>query len=146
MDENVVRSLIVINGCRNDLPIVWRLPRSLGEIPMSDLRHGWVKACQLKCGSVCAIAYMMPDGKPFVYGDHFREQILMISADQNDSVLLHELQDELLHLGRLRASVEDIAQNDQLVRLRIGEITRLIQRFMKFSIKTVNIGGDVVFH
>ena len=43
-------------------------------------------------------------------------------------------------------AVEDIAQDDQLVRLGIGEIPRLIQRFMKFGIKAVNIGGNVVFH
>ena len=29
---------------------------------------------------------------------------------------------------------------------RHGKIPRLIQRLMKFSIKSVNIGGDVVFH
>ena len=146
MDENVVRGLVVINGCRNDLPIVWRLPRSLCEIPMPDLRHGWVKACQLKCGSVGAVAYMMPDGKAFIDGDHFFKKIFMVPSNQDHSILIHELKDGLLHLHSFLPPVEDITQNDQLVRLRIGEIPRLIQRFMKFRIKAVNIGGDVVFH
>ena len=57
-----------------------------------------------------------------------------------------QLQDKPLLLDRLLAAVEDIAQDDQLVRLRIGEIPRLIQRLMKFGIKAVNIGGDVVIH
>ena len=146
MNKNVVRGLVVINGCRDDLLIEWRLPRSLGEIPMPDLRHGWIKACQLKRRSVCAIAYMMPDGKPFVNCDHLFKEIFMIPSNQDHSLLLHEPKDEVLHLYRFLPAVEDIAQNDQLVRLGLVEIPRLIQCFMKFRIKAVNIGGDVVFH
>ena len=113
---------------------------------MPDLRHGWIKACQLKRRTVGAVAHMMPDWQALVDRDHFRKEILMVSADHNDGVLLHELQDEPLHLDRLRAAVEDVAQDDQFVRLGIVEIPRLIQRFMKFGIKAVNIGGDIVFH
>ncbi len=70
----------------------------------------------------------------------------MVSPNQDHISLLHELENELLHLQGFLPAVEQIAQDDQLVRFRIVEIPRLIQRFMKFSIKAVNIGGDLVFH
>ena len=91
MDENVVRGLIVVNGYRDNLLIVRRLPRYLGEIPMPDLRHGRVIACQLQGRSVGAVTYMMPDGKPFVDRDHFLIEIFVIAANQDHGVLLHEL-------------------------------------------------------
>ena len=83
---------------------------------------------------------MMPDGKAFVNGDHFFKEIFMIPSNQDHSILLHELKDVFLHLYRFLPAVEDITQDDELMRLRIGEIPCLIQRFMKFSIKAVNIG------
>ena len=49
-------------------------------------------------------------------------------------------------IGLVLPAVEDITQDYQLVRPRIDEIPHLIQRFMKFGIKAVNNGGDVVFH
>lgn len=57
-----------------------------------------------------------------------------------------QLQDEPLLLDRLLATIEDITQDDQLVRLGIVEIPHIIQCHMKFSVKAVNISGDVVFH
>ena len=70
----------------------------------------------------------------------------MIPADQDHGVQLQKRKDKSLHLNGFLAAVEDIAQDDQLVQLRIGEIPRLIQRLMKFGIKAVNIGGNEVFH
>ena len=56
----------------------------------------------------------------------------------------HEMPESII--GLVLPAVEDITQDYQLVRPRIGEIPHLIQRFMKFGIKAVNNGGDVVFH
>ena len=39
-----------------------------------------------------------------------------------------------------------IAQHDQLMRLRIGEVSCRIQRIVEFGIEAVYIGGNVVFH
>ena len=70
----------------------------------------------------------------------------MVSPNQDHVVLLHELQNKVLHLHGFQPAVKQIAQDDQPVRLGIGEIPGLIQRLMKFIVKAVNIGGDIVFH
>ena len=49
----------------------------------------------------------------------------MIPADQNHGVLLQKGENEALHLHGFLPAIEDIAQDDQLVRLGIGEIPRL---------------------
>ena len=69
-----------------------------------------------------------------------------LDTNQDYGVLIQKGENEALHLHGFLPAVEDIAQDDELMRLRIGEIPRLIQRLMKFGIKAVNIGGDVVFH
>lgn len=76
----------------------------------------------------------------------FLGEIFRIPANRDHGVLLHEWENEALHLHGFLPAVEEIAQDDQLVRLGINEIPRFIQRLMKFSIKAVNIGGDVIFH
>ncbi len=70
----------------------------------------------------------------------------MIPADQDHGGLRQKGENEALHFLGFLPAFEDIAQDNQLVWLEIDEIPRLIQRLMKFSIKAVNIGGDVVFH
>ena len=146
VDKNVVRGLIIVYHRRNDLSIIGCVLRRLGEIEMADEGQPGVIARQLQGGSVGPVALVVPDGQALVNRDHFLIEILMIPTNQDHGILLHELQDELLHLHSFQPAVEEIAQDDQLVRFRIVEIPRLIQRLMKFRIKAVHIGGDVVFH
>ena len=87
-----------------------------------------------------------PERVPVSVSDHFLVEIFMIPPDQDHGVLLQKGEDEALHLHGFLPAVEDIPQDDQLVRLWIVEIPRFIQRLMKFRIKAVNIGGDIVFH
>ena len=120
--------------------------RRLGEIEIADEGQTGVIACQLQGRSVGTVALVVPDRQALVDCNHFLVEIFMIPTDQDHGVLLQKGEDEPLHLHGFLPAVEDIAQDDELMRLRIGEIPRLIQRLMKFSIKAVNIGGDVVFH
>ena len=69
----------------------------------------------------------------------------MVPADE-DQVVSHVLQDEFLHLLRFHAAVEHVAQDDQFMRLRVGEISGLGQRFFEFIEKAVYIGCNIVFH
>ena len=141
-----MRGLIIVYHRRDDLSIIGCVLRHLGEIEMADEGQPGIIARQLQGGIICTVALVVPDRQSLVDRDHFLVEIFMIPTNQDHGVLLQKGEDEALHLHGFLPAVEDIAQNDQLVRLRIGEIPRLIQRLMKFSIKAVNIGGDVVFH
>ena len=146
VDENVVLGLVPVDHGRDDLLEIRRVLCRFGEINVADDSQPGVKACQLQGSIICSIAPVVPVGQALVDRVHFLVEIFMVPADEDHCVLFHELQNEPLHLHGFLPAVEQITQDDQLVRLGIGEIPRLIQRLMKFSIKAVNIGGDVIFH
>ena len=141
-----MRGLIIVYHRRDDLSIIGCVLRRLGEIEIADEGQPGVIARQLQGRSVGAVALVMPDRQALVDRDHFLVEIFMIPADQDHGVLIQKGENKPLHLHSFLPAVEDIAQDDQLVRLEIREIPRLIQRLMKFSIKAVNIGGDIVFY
>ena len=122
MDENVVLGLVVVDHGWDDLPIIRRVLRSLGEIIVAHDSQSRIVSCQLQGGRIGTVALMMLGGQAFVDRDHFLIEIFMVSPNQNHVVLLHELQNELLHFHGFLHAVEQIAQNDQLVRLWISEI------------------------
>ena len=80
----------------------------------------WI-ACQLQGSPVGSVAHMMPDRQAFINDDHFLIEVFMVSANQNHRALIHELEDISLHRHSLLARVEQIVQDDLLVRLGIGE-------------------------
>ena len=128
--ENIMRGLIIVYHRRDDLAIIGCVLCRLGEIEITDDGQPRVIACQLQGGSVGPVALVVPDRQAFVDRDHFLVEIFMIPTDQDHGVLIQKGEDEALHLHGFLPAVEEIAQDDQLVRLRIGEIPRLIQRFM----------------
>ena len=111
----------------------------------SDEDFPGVVTRQLQGCSVGPAALVVPDRQALVDRDHFLAEIFMVPADRDHGALPQKGENDLLHLYRFLPAVEDIAQDDQFVRLRIGEIPRLIQRLVQFGIKAVNIGGDAVF-
>ena len=141
MHKNIMRGLIIVYHRRDDLSIIGCVLCRLGEIKIADDSQPGVIARQLQGGPVCPVALVMPDRQSLVDRDHFLVEIFVVSSDQDYVVPLHELQNKLLHLHSFPPAVEQIAQDDQLVRLGIVEIPRRVQRFMKFSIEAVNIGG-----
>ena len=67
----------------------------------------------------------------------------MVPADENHGVLLNEFKDEVLHFYSFLPAVEQIAQDNELVRYGIGEIPRLVQRIMKLSIEVFNAASQI---
>ena len=72
-------------------------------------------------------------------GDEFLEQILVIAADQNQLIPLHQCQDELLHLQGLFSPIEKIPQQNQLMGFAVLKISRLPQGLLQLSTKAVNV-------
>ena len=146
VDEYVMLGLVPVDHDRDDLSEIQRILRSLGEIIIADDGQPEVIACQLQGGIICPIAPVVTDRQALVDRDHLLVEIFMVSAHEDHGVLPQKGEDEALHLHSFLPTAEQSIQDDQLVKFGVGEAPRLVQCLMKFSIKAVYIGGDIVFH
>ena len=73
---------------------------------------------------------MVPERQAPVDGGQVFKEIFMVPAHEDHGVPLHEFEQEALHLHGLLPAVEQIAEDDQPVRLGIGEIPGLVQRLV----------------
>ena len=68
---------------------------------------------------------MMCERNAFVNGNQINEHVLMIAPYEDDLVLLHQLQDELLKKPGLGPPVKEVSQDNQLVGLLVSKIAGL---------------------
>ena len=57
-----------------------------------------------------------------VFRGQILEQVVMVAFDEDNQLLLHHLKDKVLHFTGFSATVEQISEDDEFVRLRIIEI------------------------
>lgn len=78
-------------------------------------------------------------GHAAVCGNKFYEQIFVISADENDFVPVHEIQNEALKLIWLMSAVKQIAKDNWLVWFSVIEKAGYGQSAAKLGIKSVDV-------
>ena len=146
MSKNIVLRFKVIEHCRDNLFVEWRILCCVSKIIISDRCHHRIKSSQLKRCIVGTIRLVMTAWKPPINGHKLYEQVFMVASNEYHSVLLHLLQHKLLNLLRFVPPIKYVTEHDQLVWSIIRKEACLFQGRLHLRIIYVYIRNNIVPH